>query len=275
MRIDPKRRVARALSALLALLAMLVSGVVAHAEDGGEYRLAAGDSIRINVFQNPELTLETRVSERGTISFPLVGSVAIGGLTITAAEHLIAEKLLQGSFVAHAQVNILLVQIVGNTVSVLGQVNHPGSYPLLTFNMHVSQILAAAGGIAPSGGDRVVLTGTRDGHATRREIDIEAMYAEGGSAGDVLVAGGDSLYVSRAPVFYIYGEVQKPGMYVLQRNMTVMQTVAAGGGLTPRGTERSVRLFRRDAKGMVRKVSVALTDAVQPDDVISVGEGLF
>ena len=257
------------------VLALLFSWAFARAEDAGEYRLAAGDSIRIVVFQNPDLTLETRVSERGTISFPLIGGVAVGGMTISGAEQLIGDKLVHGAFVSHPQVNITLLLIVGNTVSVLGQVNHPGSYPLLTFNTHVSQILAAAGGISPTGGDLVVLTGTRDGHAMRKEIDIESMYAEGGSASDILVAGGDALYVSRAPVFYVYGEVQKPGMYVMQRNMTVMQAVATGGGLTPRGTERSIRLFRRDAKGVAHKVSVSATEPIKPDDVISVGEGLF
>jgi polysaccharide export outer membrane protein len=261
-------------AATLALLLALSCGS-ASAESPDEYRLAAGDSIRIVVFQNPDLTLETRVSEHGSISFPLIGRVAVGGESIASAEQLIAEKLQRGGFVPHPQVNISLLMIVGNTVSVLGQVNHPGSYPLLTFGTHVSQMLATAGGIAPTGGDVIVVTGTRDGRPMRREIDIEAMYMDGGAGSDILLAGGDSIYVSRAPVFYIYGEVQKPGMYVLQRNMTIMQAVAAGGGLTPRGTERSVRMYRRDAKGVVRKLSSTLTDPVTAEDVISVSEGLF
>jgi polysaccharide export outer membrane protein len=275
MRID---RLGRVLGSLLLAVGLLNLSSVAFAAgplDADEYRLADGDSIRIVVFQNPDLTLETRVSERGSISFPLIGGVAVGGMTISAAETLIADKLQRGGFVSHPQVNISLLVIVGNTVSVLGQVNKPGTFPLLTFNTHVSQMLAAAGGIAPTGGDLIVLTGTRDGKPMRRQIDIEAMFAEDGGGADMLVAGGDSIYVSRAPVFYIYGEVQKPGMYVLQRDMTVMQTVAAGGGLTPRGTERALRLFRRDPKGVTHKMSVALTDPVKPGDVISVSEGLF
>jgi polysaccharide export outer membrane protein len=95
-----------------------------------DYQLGAGDAIRITVFQNPDLTLETRVSESGGITFPLVGSVPVGGLSTTAAEELIAQKLKSGNFVKRPQVNIVLTEVRSSQVAVLGLVNKPSRFPM-------------------------------------------------------------------------------------------------------------------------------------------------
>ena len=131
---------------LLLLLSLAVFSVIGQAAEDNDYRLGAGDTMRIVVFQNPDLTTEVRVSESGVISFPLLGSVELGGLTVTAAEKKIADMLKEGKFVQQPQVNIVLTQIRGNQVSVLGQVNRPGRYPLETFNTHLSDVLALSGG---------------------------------------------------------------------------------------------------------------------------------
>ncbi len=113
-----------------AVLALANATAVRAADNTSEYVLGAGDTIRINVFQNPDLTVETRVSESGTITFPLIGNVAVSGLTIPAAEQKIAKQLRAGGFVLKPQVNILVLTIRGSQVAVLGQVNRPGRYPL-------------------------------------------------------------------------------------------------------------------------------------------------
>ena len=240
-----------------------------------EYTLGAGDDIRVQVFQNPDLTVEARVSEGGTISYPLIGSVAIGGLSVAAAEAKIADALKTGGFVRQPQVNIVLVQVRGNQVSVLGQVNKPGRFPLETFSTRVSDMLAAAGGITPTGDDVVILSGERDGKPFRREIDIPSLYGGGSAAGDVTLAAGDTIYVNRAPMFYIYGEAQRPGQYRVERGMTVMQAIAQGGGLTPRGSDSRLLLHRKAADGSVEKLSPKLGDPVQADDVLYVRESIF
>jgi polysaccharide export outer membrane protein len=117
------------LPALLFLLALFSLGAQAQS-DNRDYTLGPGDSIKIVVFQNPDLTLDTRVSEGGTITYPLVGTVNVGGLSISKAEQQIAAALKKGTFVKEPQVNIALIQVRGNQVSVLGQVNRPGRFPL-------------------------------------------------------------------------------------------------------------------------------------------------
>lgn len=240
-----------------------------------EYQLGSGDNIRIVVFQNPDLTVETRVTENGTISYPLVGLLKVGGMTIPAAEQAIAKSLKDGNFIQRPQVNIALLQNRGNQVSVLGAVNRPGRFPLETFNTRVSEMIAVAGGIAATGADLAIVTGTRDGKPMRKEIDLPGMFLDNKLGNDILVAGGDVIYVHRQPMYYIYGEVQRSGSYRVERGMTVRQALAQGGGLTVRGTERNLRLYRTGAEGKVEILSPALGDPVRPDDVVYVSESLF
>lgn len=246
----------------------------------GDYTLAPGDAIRVLVFQNPDLTLDTRVNESGTITYPLIGSVKVGNMPIAQAEHAIANGLKVGGFVQQPQVNIVLLQVRGNQVSVLGAVNRPGRYPLESFNIKLSDMLATAGGInngigAISGADQVIVVGTRNGTPFRREIDVPSMFLNNNPQDDIAVAAGDVIYVPTAPQYYIYGEAQRPGSFRIKRNMSIQQAVAEAGGPTVRGTERGMKLFRRNAQGELQTISTKPTDLVQPDDVIFVTESLF
>lgn len=351
------------LSVLLTLLSFL--SVIAHADSKSDYQLSAGDSIKIVVFQNPELTVETRVAESGNITYPLIGELNVGGKTIRETEQMIAQGLTNGGFVQQPQVNIVLLQVIGNRIAVIGMVNRPGRYPLDTFNTRISEMLATAGGVLPSAGTgRVKLTGMRDGAPYLYELDLTELFLANKTQLDILVRGGDVMYilpsdsvsilgqvnrpgryhleditmkitdvlalaggiaatgaetvvlkgtrqaqpfskevdivamyrndasssndsdaevvmpgdqifVHRAPTYFIYGEAQRPGVYRLERNMTVMQALAQGGGPTVRGTQHNVRLYRRNKDGVVIKSNPSLTDLMQAEDVLFVRESLF
>lgn len=257
---------------------LLLAGATALAQNAPppqDYRLGAGDTLRVLVFQSPDLTVETRVSETGAISVPLIGSIAVGGLSLSEAERRLAEAFKSGGFLQQPQVNLVLLQVRGNQVSVLGQVNRPGRFPLEIANTRVTDVLAMAGGVMPGGDDNVILSGMRDGRPFRKFIDIPGLFLVQDSADNLLVAAGDTLYVHRAPVFYIYGEAQRAGPYRIERNMTVMQALAMGGGPTSRGSETRLRLHRRDSHGVVQQTVPQLTDRLEPNDVIYVRESLF
>ena len=240
-----------------------------------DYRLGSGDAIGVQVYQSPDLTVDARVSESGVITYPLVGNIQLGGLTISEAEKKIADALRTGGFVKVPQVNIVLRQVRGNQVAVLGQVSRPGRFPLETFNTRVSDMLAAAGGATPTGDDVLIVTGQRNGQPFRKVIDIPALFLNEKTDEDILVSGGDTLYVNKAPMFYIYGEAQRPGPYRIERGMTVMQALAQGGGPTARGSQNRLRLHRRDTAGTVVESVPNLTDTVKSDDVLYVRESLF
>ncbi|PHV07400.1 polysaccharide export protein EpsE [Janthinobacterium sp. BJB412] len=236
--------------------------------------LGAGDVLKVSVYGSPDLTTETRVSDTGSITFPLLGPVEIAGLPLAAAEKKIGGLLESGGFLRKAQVNILVTQIQSQQVSVLGQVNRPGRYPI-EGRRSVLDLLAMAGGISPDGGDTVALIRKRNGKTSKDLIDIIGMVRSGALDNDFELAANDVLYVERAPRFYIYGEVQRPGPFRLERSMSVLQALSAGGGLSARGTERGMVIKRRDANGKQQIIDVKQDDLVQVDDVVYVKESLF
>ncbi len=254
----------------VALLAFAIRGQADSRET-----LGAGDSIRVTVFQNPDLTTETRISERGTIVFPLIGEVALAGQTPTEGGVRIAAQLKQGDYIKNPQVSLSVIQVRSRQISVLGQVGRPGRYSLDDINSKLTDILALAGGISPGGDDVVTVMIARGSQIRKLEIDVPKMYRSGDLSQNIEVESGDTIYVQRAPVFYIYGEVQRAGAYRLEPDMVVMHALSLGGGLTPRGTDRGLKINRRTPDGSVRKLDAKLTDRVQPDDVIYVGESLF
>ena len=240
-----------------------------------EYRLGAGDVVRVSVFQNADLTLETRITEAGIVSYPLLGNIRLGGLTVTAGEKLIADGLKNGNFVKQPHVTLVLLQVRGNQASVLGQVNRPGRYPIEVADMHLSDLIATAGGTAQGGADLVVLVGTREGKPYRMEVDLPTLFSPGGRDKDVVILNGDTVWVDRMPIVYIYGEVQRPGPMRLEREMTLLQALASGGGLTLRGTARAIAVHRKGADGSVKIVEPAMTDKLREGDVVFVRESLF
>ena len=238
--------------------------------------LGVGDILRITVYQNPDLTVESaRISEVGQINFPLIGNVKLGGETINSSEQKIAKMLRDGGFVLRPQVTIQLGQIRSSVISILGQVAKPGRYPIEIVGSKASEMIAAAGGVLPGGADIVTLVGARNGRSIKLDIDLPAILQSGKAELDIPVDNGDILYVDRAPIAYIYGEVQRPGALRLERGMSLMQVLAQSGGLTQRGTARGIKVHRRDANGAVTILDLQMNDPVVRDDVIYVKESLF
>lgn len=265
------RRPSRWFAALAGVALLLVTMHTAGAQD----RLGVGDGVRVTVFQYPDLTTEGRISQRGTISIPLIGEVKIEGLTLAGAGTEIARQLKRGKYLLNPQVTVTMTELRSRQVSVLGQVNKPGRYALDETSARLTDVLALAGGVNEVGADTVSIVLDRDGKTERLEIDLAAMVRTGDLSRNIEVHNGDTIYVQRAPVFYIYGEVRRAGSYRFEKNMTVMQAVSVGGGFTERATERGINISRRAADGKLQRLEVTLMDRVQPDDVIYIKEGWF
>jgi len=252
--------------------ALLVAAPAWSADN--DYRMGTGDVVRITVYGNPDLTTEARVGEDGGITFPLIGAVKAAGQTPAAAEKEISTRLAKGGFIVDPNVNLNIVQYRGQQISVLGRVNRPGKYVLEKVS-RVTDALALAGGIIVDAADTVTLVRTRDGKTEYRDIDVIALFKAGGEASNELIQDGDIINVARQPMFYIYGEVQRPGAFRLEQNMNLVQALSLGGGVTARGTQKGIRILRRDANGGMQELEAKLADPVKKDDVIYVKESLF
>jgi polysaccharide biosynthesis/export protein len=244
--------------------------------DADQMRIGAGDTIRITVYQSPDLSLETRVNEGGAISYPLLGRVQLAGLSVTAAEQHIASELKRRDFVRDPQVIIVVTQVRANQINVLGQVGKPGRYPLDLAGMRISEVLALAGGVlAGVGSDTIVVTGTRDGRPFRKEVDLPRLFSSGGASEDMVVAPGDTVWVDRAPQIFMYGEIQHPGALRLERGMTVMRALATAGAATPRGTLKGIKVTRHTPDGKTQTLEPSMEDTLKDGDVVYIRESLF
>ena len=251
--------------------------VFAPVDPAKAYFLGTGDLVRVTIYQQPDMAVEGRVSEAGTLTVPLVGAVEVRGLTTRQVEIRIGYLLKRGGYVREPQVNVSVVQFKNRDVAVLGYVNRPGRYYLEEGIYRVSDVLAVAGGATAGAADIVTLMRIRDNKAQKFDIDIQSLFKSGSPVGNVEVLPGDSLYVDRAPVFYIYGEVHKPGAFRLEKDLTLMQAVSIGGGLTLRGSKKNIQITRKNSDGKVTLLTAQLGDrfVLADDDVIFVQESLF
>jgi polysaccharide export outer membrane protein len=114
-----------------------------------------------------------------------------------------------------------------------------------------------------------------DGKEQRLTVDFESALTANELDRNFEIFAGDTVYVPKQSFVYIYGQVNRPGQYRLERGMTVMQALAVGGGVTLRGTEKGLTVRRRDASGKTETLSLGAQDKLMADDVIFVKESVF
>lgn len=268
------RRLPRLPSLLLLLcLSVLAAGAIAQ---GGGYRLGAGDLVRVDVYENPDLATLGRLSEAGVLGFPLLGEVTLAGLTEREAATRIAERLSAGRLVRDPQVSLTVEGFESQQVAILGAVARPGRYPVQPGST-VLDLLAEAGGLRDEAGERVVL---RRSSGERRELPLTALLQGEGGDADLALRDGDRLFVPSGESFFVYGQVNRPGVYRLQPGMTVMQALSVAGGLTDKGTERGLTISRTPTLAQAGTqdpvaIPAQLDQRVQPGDVVHVRESLF
>ena len=264
---NPGQILATALFTLLLMLGIARNSLA----DSSDYKLGSDDLLKVNVFDHPELSVDARVSKSGNITYPLLGELRVLGLSTRDLEQLLAQRLDQGGYVHRAQVSVLITDYQSQKIAVMGQVTKPGQYALTTTSKVLDLLAQAGGPVNGAAADQATLV-RQDG--SKIQIDLHALF-EGDPAQNPSVSAGDSIYVPRAPFFYIYGEVQRPGAYRLERQMTVAQAISAGGGLTPKGSLHWMKVKRREAGGTLREISIKERDFLREDDVLMIKQSWF
>lgn len=260
----------------LCLLVLLGNIHNVSAQNGrGPYLLGPGDVVDIQVFRQPDLSMQARIQTDLSILLPVIGKIVIGGMEEQGAALKIQEALSEGNVIRDASVILRVITFANQQVAVLGFVNGPGSY-VLERPSRISDALAKAGGAAGDGADYLVFSDFREDTGTieRHEILIEDIINREDLEVDRVIGDGDIIFVPQAAAFYIYGEVKNPGIYRLERGMTIEQAVARAGGVTELGDRDKVK--RRDkSEGKKKLIRVGLGDLVQADDILYIGGSLF
>jgi polysaccharide export outer membrane protein len=272
----------RNLLAFVLALAIGVGAVVSPAgAQSSSAEIAPGDVLKISVFGSPDLGTVTRVTPNGTITFPLIGQIKVGGSTPAQVEQRIADQLSRGGYVRNAAVSVFVQErspVAVSTVTLLGQVVRSGTYTLDRESPEAVStlvtLLAKAGGTTDRAADYCYLVRNENGQPRKMRVDLIDLLRNGDVNANLTLANGDIVLVPEMDVFYIYGEVQKPGRYKLERDMTVMQGLSVASGLTPRGNVRGIVLNRAAGKA-ITSADTGLQDRLQPNDVLYVKTAVF
>ena len=251
------------------------------APSGGTARLillGPGDSVSMQVYGQPNMTTQAYVGDDGTIRVPLAGPIKVSGMTPVQAAQVVEMAYKDGGFLNDPHVTIGVLESKSQRVSVLGEVRVPGRYPVDP-NTTIFDLLAQAGGAMETAANVVYLMRPDGkGNMVRSTVNLKG-FSNKDSTADVLptqtVKGGDEIYVPRAEQYYIYGEVMRPDMYRVEPGMTVIQAIARAGGVTPRGTERRVKIKRLGKDKQYVVISAKPGDLVQADDVIRISQSIF
>ena len=254
---------------------LLLSGIVQAAEN----LIDSGDVVRVSVYGNPDLTTEVKVSEAGLINFPLIGEVKVGSLSSADAEQRIGQRLIEDGFLRQAQVNIIVLQSSGQQVSVLGQVAKPGKYSIETGAKTLFDFVAISGGVSAKGSDVITVLRMSQNPPQRISVNFNKIFlssnADQINSANMEMQAGDVIYVPEAPVFYVYGEANRPGVYRFKPGMNVAQAISSGGGISSRGTEHGLQIKRITDDGTVNEIDVNISTVIYADDVVTIKESLF
>lgn len=254
--------------------------------DTNAYVVGATDVLTIRVFDEPTLGCECTVDADGSITFPLVGRVEVGGKTLRETETILTTLLRKG-YVLRAQVSVEMKSYRSRSIFVLGEVRTPGKYSIGD-QVTLLEVIANAGSLTSTAGNTIIVQRQKDPRAPvtgpalpTENTGVEIMrisyedLREGRLRSNIVLQDGDTLFIPEAERFFVTGFVRTPGVYVLKQNMTVQQAIAQAGGLTERGTFRRLKILRKDKDGREIEMDAKTTDIVRPNDTIKVSQRLI
>ena len=280
---------------LAGIAGLLLPGATgAGSQDGGDYTIGVRDVLEINVFNQEDLSGEYTVGPDGAFPFPLIGRVEAAGSTVEQLEERLRQRLLDGYF-RNPRLTVAVAEFRSQQVFVMGEVTRPGAYPL-TAETNLVEILALAGPLTfQASGTAVVLRadgpradgpradgpradgdgsgGPPDGATDAIRVNLRDLEA-GDLSRNLILRDGDTVFIPRAEVVYVFGEVREPGSYPIEPGMTVLQALSLAGGATEFAALKRITVMRI-VDGEQIEVPVQLDDPVQRDDTIRVPVKFF
>ena len=246
------------------LLVALCAGFVGA--QGRDYRIGAGDVLKITVWGHEDLTRTSVVAADGRMPFPLIGDVPVASLNPTQLEVRLRELL--GVYVVDPQVTVVVQEYRSQKVFVLGEAEKPGTYAL-TGQATLLDILSQAGGPSKTAGRQVIIVRfprseepVAPGAAGSRMLrsNLKALL-DGDARENVALESGDTIYIPKMTSFFVLGEVKRPGAFTLEKDTTVLEAITLAGGFTERSAPSVARVLRKRPDGSQESVSLDLSGA--------------
>ena len=279
-----------------ALLPFLLAGLALAIGAAGpapaqEYVIGARDVLKITVWGQDDLSKDYPVDPDGYVSFPLVGRVKAIGLTPTVFADDLRVRL-EKDYLVNPQVLVSVKDYLSQKVHVSGEADKPGVY-YLSGPTTVRDVLSRAGGLSRSAGSQVVLVraatlrgsaGQSPAEPTTLRLNVARVLA-GDPAENVAVADGDTVVVPKGNTFFVFGEVRKPGAFLLDKDTNVLEGITLAGGFTDKAAPGRVRVIR-SMKGGQKVIDVDMNDVIKrgqrekailllENDVVVVPESFF
>ena len=242
-----------------------------------ELLIGAGDLLEVSVYGAPDFDKrEVRVDSSGVISLPLIGTVKVGGLSIRGAEAIVAKQLSDGGFFSDPRVSVFEKEYATQGISVLGEVQKPGVYPLFG-ERKLLDVISLAGGTSPKAGNTAIITRRA---APQQPFEVPLSSSDdNGSLSNPIVYPGDTVVVSKAGIVYVVGDVRQPSGFPIDKSsLTVLQAIALAQGTNSTAALKDLKLVRTTPAGRqqtpinLKKILEAKEPDIklQADDIIFV-----
>jgi polysaccharide biosynthesis/export protein len=268
---------------LLVALGLVISLTTGLAAQQNDYVLGSQDVFTLTVWGQGGVSERFTVDGDGTFTFPMLGRVKAGGLTVRQLENELTDRLRDGYF-NDPRITVVVEEYRSQRIFTVGEVKSPGTYTL-TRPMTLLEALALAGSTTANAGSVAVIKRPVEGYTskgstaqagvdvTEIRVDLTALQA-GVLSTNPILRDGDTIVVPRPAPVFVFGHVGRPGEYVVGRDTSVRQVLSLAGGVSQRGATGRIKIIRLTDSGE-QEIKVGLDDRVRPGDTIIVPERYF
>lgn len=253
------------------------------------YKIGPEDVLEISVYDQPDLSKTVRISPDGLISFPLLGSLKVKGNTVTELQNLL-ERRLSEDYLVNPQVSIYVKEYRSRKIFMLGEVMRPGVQEL-TGPMTLLEAISRAGGIKKAAGKTAIISrpsnpaNADNDNSVPVKVDLTQLLEKGDTQLNISLEEGYIIHIPKANSFFVFGEVKKPGSYIIGKDTTVLQAVTMAGGFTKIAAPSRARIIRVedgneetiniDIKEITKRSDKNLDIMIKRDDIIVIPESFF